>query len=71
MGMTVIVFNGTEPLEQIVNIISTEGPTRKLTKIVLLVSEKTYKDFTILYMYITGGGVGWVRRRVGGGEDPL
>ena len=26
MGMTAILFNGAEPFEQIVNILSTEGP---------------------------------------------
>ena len=49
MDMVAISFNGTEPFDQIVNIISTEG----LEKTVLEVSEKkTFKDFTILYMYI-------------------
>ena len=33
MGMTAILFNGAEPLEQIVNIPSTEGPMWNLVKI--------------------------------------
>ena len=33
MGMGVILFNGTEPFEQIVNTLLTEGPVRNLVKI--------------------------------------
>ena len=44
--MAAILFNGTEPFEQIVNILSTEGPMWNLVKIVQVVSEKkTFKDF--------------------------
>ena len=43
MGMTAILFRGAEPFEQIVNILSTEGPMRNLVKIVQAVSEKTLK----------------------------
>ena len=51
MGMAAILFSGTEPSEQIVNIISTEGPIRNLVKTVQTVSEKmTFKIYTILYM---------------------
>ena len=51
MGMAAILFNGGEPFEQIVDILSTEGPMWNLVKAVQTVSEKkTFKDFTILYM---------------------
>ena len=39
----------------IANILSTEGPMWTLMKIVQEVPEKTFKDFTILYMYIAQG----------------
>ena len=56
MGMAAILLNGTEPFEQILNILSTEGPKRNLVKIVQTVSEKkTLKNYTILYMYIAQG----------------
>ena len=55
MGVASILFNGREPFEQIVNIFSTEGPMWNLVKIVQAVSEKTFKDFTILYMYTAQG----------------
>ena len=49
MGMAAILFNGAEPFDQIVNILSTEGPMWNLVYIVHAVSEKkTFKDFTIL-----------------------
>ena len=32
MGMAAILFNGTEPFEQIVNILMTEGPMWDLVK---------------------------------------
>ena len=51
MGMAAILFNGVEPFKQIVNIPSTEGPMRNLVKIGQAVSEKMFKDHTILYMY--------------------
>ena len=54
MGMAVILFSGAEPFEQIDNILSTtEGPEWNPVKTVQAVSEKkTFKDFTILNMYI-------------------
>ena len=56
MDMAAILFNGAEPFEQIVNILSTEGPMWNLVKTVQAVSEKkTFKDFTILYMYKAQG----------------
>ena len=55
MGMAAILFSGTEPSEQIVNIIST-GPMRNLVKTVQAVSEKkAFKSYTILYMCIAQG----------------
>ena len=51
--MPAILFNGADPFEQIINILSTDGPMWNLVKTVHEVSEKkTFKDFTILYMYI-------------------
>ena len=58
MGMAAILLNSTEPFEQIVNILLIEDPMltmRNLVKTVQTVSEKTFKDFTILYMYIAQG----------------
>ena len=55
MGMAAILFKGAEPFEQIVNILSTEDSMWNLVKTVEAVSEKTFKDFTILYMYIIQG----------------
>ena len=52
MGMAATFFNGTEPFEQIVNTLSTEAPMGNLVKIGQVVSEKTFKNYTILYMYI-------------------
>ena len=52
MGMAAILFNGTEPFEQIVNIPSTEGPKWNLVKICQAVSEKKMSDVMILYLYI-------------------
>ena len=40
MGMVAILFNGAEPLEQIVNILSIEGPMWNLVKIAQAVSEQ-------------------------------
>ena len=51
MGMAAILFNGSKPFDQIVNILSMEGLMWNLVKVVQLVSEKkTFKDFMILYM---------------------
>ena len=47
--MAAILFSGAEPSEQIVNIRSTEG---NLVKTDHAVSEKIFKEFTILYTYI-------------------
>ena len=55
MGMAAILFNGAEPFEQIVNILLTEGSIWNLMKSVEAVSEKTFKDFTILYIKMYGG----------------
>ena len=56
MGMTAILFNDAELLEQSVNILSTEGPMWNLVKIGQVVSEKkTFKDFMVLYLYIAQG----------------
>ena len=56
MGMVAILFNGGEPFEQIGNTLSTEGPMSNLVKIAQAVSEKkTFKNNTILYMYIAQG----------------
>ena len=56
MDMAASFFNGAEPFEQIVNTLSTEGSIRSLVKIARAVSEKkTFKKYTILYMYIAQG----------------
>ena len=56
MGMAAILFNGAEPFVQIVNTLSTEGPMWNLVKIAQTVSEKkTYKNYIILYMYLSSG----------------
>ena len=53
MGMKTILFNGAEPFEQIANIPSTKGRMWNLVKFGRAVpKKKTFKDFTILYMYI-------------------
>ena len=54
--MAAILFDGKEPFQLVVNMLSTEDPMWKLVKIVQAVSEKkTFEAFTILYMYITQG----------------
>ena len=55
MGMAAIWLNGTEPFEQIVNILLTEGPMWDLVKIIQAFSEKKFKDFMISYLYIAQG----------------
>ena len=55
MGMAAIFFHSSEPFEQIGNILLTEGPMWNLVKIAQAVSEKTYKNYTTLYMYIVQG----------------
>ena len=52
MGMAAILFSGAEPFEKIVSILSTECPMWDLVKIVPADSEKMFKDFAIIYMYI-------------------
>ena len=45
-----------EPFNQIVNILSTEGPMLNLMKNIQEVSEKkTFKEFMVLYLYIPQG----------------
>ena len=55
MGTSAILFSGAEPFEKNVNIHSTEGPMRNLKKMSQAVSEKTFKDFMIVYLYIAQG----------------
>ena len=55
MGMAVTLFNGVEPFEQVVTIPLTKRPIWNLVKIGQDVSEKTFKDCTILYMYLAQG----------------
>ena len=54
--MTVILLNGAEPFEQIVNILSTEVLVWTMWNLVQTVQgiseKKTFKDLTMLYMYI-------------------
>ena len=49
MDMAAILFNSAEPFELIDN---TESPMRNLVKTGQAVSEKTFKVYMILYMYI-------------------
>ena len=52
MGLSAILLNGVDPFDQIVNILSTEGPMWNLVKTVQAVSEKKkFKYFTILFIY--------------------
>ena len=56
MGMAAILFNGAEPIKQIVNILSREDPMWNLVKTVQAVwGKKIFKHFTILYIYIAKG----------------
>ena len=58
MGMTAILFNGTEPFEQIVNTLSTDGPMWNLVKTAQAILEKkTFKNNTTLHMYMAQGQV--------------
>ena len=50
--MVAILFNGVEPFEQIVQTPSAEGLMWNLVKIGHAVSEKKFKGYIILYMYI-------------------
>ena len=53
--MAAILFNNAEPFEQSVNIPLTEGPMWNLVKIGQVVSEKKFKDFMVLYLYLAQG----------------
>ena len=54
MGMVTILFSGTEPLQQTVNTLLTEGSCKIWWKLLWqVVSEK--KTYMILYMYIAQG----------------
>ena len=55
MGMAAILFNGAEPFKHIVNTLSTEGTMWNLVKIAQAISEQTFKNYKILYMYIVQG----------------
>ena len=55
MGMAAILFNGAEPFEQIGSTLSTEETMWNLVKSAQAVSEKTFKNYTILDMYIAQG----------------
>ena len=55
MGMAAILSNSAEPFKQIVNTPSTEGPMWNLVKIGQAVSEKKFKHYTILYIYLALG----------------
>ena len=49
--MGLVAHHSGEPLEQIVNIPSTEGPMWNMVKIGQVILEKMFRDYTILYMY--------------------
>ena len=55
MGMAAILFPGVELFEQIGNALSTKGNMCNMVKIAQEVSEKTLKNYTILYMCIAQG----------------
>ena len=55
MGVAATLFNCAKLFELIDNIPSTEGPMWNLVKIRRAVSEKTFKDYMILYMCIALG----------------
>ena len=48
MDMAAILYNGAELFEQTGNTLSTEDPMRNLVKIAQAVSEKKFKNCTIL-----------------------
>ena len=58
MFMAAISFNSAEPFEQIVNILSTEGPKWNLVKFFIVRAVSEFKEFTILYMYLVQWGKG-------------
>ena len=51
MGMAATLFDDAEPLEQIVNTLSADGPMWNLVKS----EQETFKKYTVLYMYIAKG----------------
>ena len=53
--MVAILFISVEPFEQTVNIPLTESSMWNLVKIWQVVSEKKFKDYMILNMYIAKG----------------
>ena len=56
MGMAAILFNGAEPFEQIVNTPLKRRSYVKCGENLSIVSDKkTFKNYTILYMYIALG----------------
>ena len=55
MGMAAILFNSAEPFEQNGKTLLTDGPMWNVVKLAQTVSEKTFKNYTILYMYIAQG----------------
>ena len=53
MGMSAILFNGAEPFDQIVTSLRKKGHMWNLVKFgQTALEKKTFKDFTILYMFI-------------------
>ena len=62
MDMAAILFISAEPFEQIGNTLFTEGPKQNLVKTAHTVSEKkTFKNNTILHMYVAQGQTFWGR----------
>ena len=55
MGMAAILLHGAEPFKEIVNTLSTIGLMWNPLKIAQAMFEKTFKKYTILYMYIAQG----------------
>ena len=47
--MAVILLNGAEPFEYILNILSTEGSMKNCS---IGFRKRTFKNYTVLYMYI-------------------
>ena len=53
--MVVILLSVAEPFEQTVNTPLTKDPMLNLVKIGQMISEMTFKDYTIVYMLIAYG----------------
>ena len=51
----VLPYMGAESFEKIINTFSTEGPVWNLVKTAQAVSEKTFNNYIILYLYIVPG----------------